>query len=470
VSQADTRKIAPQPWMTAPQTLALLKALKDAGIAARFVGGCVRDALLGHTIADIDLATPALPEAVVTALDNARIKAVPTGIEHGTITAVFDAPKPPRHFEITTLRRDVETYGRRARVAFDADWAEDAARRDFTINAIYLDPDGTLHDPVGGVADLEAHRVRFVGEPAQRIAEDVLRVLRYYRFEARFGSGTGDPQARAACHAAVPLVPKLSAERVAQELLRLLAVADPLPVLRMMAEDGVLAAIAPEATRLDRLQRLVALESRVHPGELRRPPSPHPNPPPLAGEGERRREAALTSPRLPAGEKRARSGLPPPQAGEGWGGGWQPDPLRRLAALIEVDASGAVALAGRLHLSNEQRDRLAGLARPWPLDPKADLRVQRLTLYRLGTERYRDLVLLLAADGALDEPRLDELLALAASWKPPRPPLKGRDITALGIPPGKRVGELLAAVRQWWEEGDFTADRAACLKRLKEIT
>jgi poly(A) polymerase len=141
-----------------------------------------------------------------------------------------------------------------------------------------------------------------------------------------------------------------------------------------------------------------------------------------------------------------------------------------LAALIEVDASGAVALAGRLHLSNEQRDRLAGLARPWPLDPKADLRVQRLTLYRLGTERYRDLVLLLAADGALDEPRLDELLALAASWKPPRPPLKGRDITALGIPPGKRVGELLAAVRQWWEEGDFTADRAACLKRLKEIT
>jgi poly(A) polymerase len=408
VSQADTRKIAPQPWMTAPQTLALLKALKDAGIAARFVGGCVRDALLGHTIADIDLATPALPEAVVTALDNARIKAVPTGIEHGTITAVFDAPKPPRHFEITTLRRDVETYGRRARVAFDADWAEDAARRDFTINAIYLDPDGTLHDPVGGVADLEARRVRFVGEPAQRIAEDVLRVLRYYRFEARFGTGTGDPQARAACHAAVPLVPKLSAERVAQELLRLLAIADPLPALRMMAEDGVLAAIVPEATRLDRLQRLVSLEPT-------------------------------------------------------------PVPLRRLAALIEVDRDGVVALAGRLHLSNEQRDRLAGLAMPWPLDSKADLQVQRLALYRLGAERYRDLALLLAAEGAVAEPRLGELLALAASWKPPRFPLKGRDVTALGIPPGKRVGELLAAVRQWWEENDFTADRAACLERLTDL-
>jgi poly(A) polymerase len=408
ISVSETRKVAPLPWMTAPQTLALIEALGDAGIAARFVGGCVRDALLGRPIADIDIATPARPEAVVAALDKARIKAVPTGIEHGTVTAVFDAPKPPRHFEITTLRRDVETYGRRARVAFDADWAEDAARRDFTINAIYLDPEGTLHDPVGGLADLEAHRVRFVGEAPQRIAEDVLRVLRYYRFEARFGTGTGDPEARAACHAAVALLPNLSAERVAQELLRLLAVADPLPALRMMAEDGVLAAIVPEATRLERLRRLLGLEPT-------------------------------------------------------------PDPLRRLAALIEVDADGAVALAERLRLSNEQRDRLAGLAPPWPLDPKADLRAQRLALYRLGAERYRDLALLLAADGALDEPRLAELLALAASWKSPRFPLKGRDVTDLGIPPGKRVGDLLAAVRRWWEEGDFAADRTACLKRLKEI-
>jgi poly(A) polymerase len=394
--------------MTAPPTLALLKALADAGIKARFVGGCVRDALLRRPIADVDLATPARPEAVIAALEEARIKAVPTGIEHGTVTAVFDAPEPPRHFEITTLRRDVETYGRRARVAFDADWAEDAARRDFTINAIYLDPNGTLHDPVGGLADLKAHRVRFVGAPAQRIAEDVLRVLRYYRFEARFGTGAGDPEARAACHAAVPLLPNLSAERVAQELLRLLAVPDPLPALRMMAADGVLAAIVPEATRLDRLQRLVPLEPK-------------------------------------------------------------PDPLRRLAALIEVDADGAVALAERLRFSNVQRDRLAGLAPPWPLDPKDDLRAQRQALYRLSAERYRDLALLLAAEGALDKPRLADLLALAASWKPPRFPLKGRDVTALGILPGKRVGELLAAVRAWWESGDFAADRAASLQRLKEI-
>jgi len=409
VKSGDIHKIPPQPWMMAPATRAVIAALADAGIAARFVGGCVRDALLGRPIADIDIATPARPEAVVAALEKAQIKVVPTGIEHGTVTAVIDAPEPPRHFEITSLRRDVETYGRRARVAFDADWTEDAARRDFTINAIYLDPDGTLHDPVGGVADLAAHGVRFVGEPAQRIAEDVLRVLRYYRFEARFGAGKGDAAARAACRAAAPLLPNLSAERVAQELIRLLAVSDPLPALRMMAEDGVLAAIMPETTRLDRLQRLVALE-----------PSP--------------------------------------------------DPLRRLAALIETDAAGASALAERLRFSNEQRDRLAGLARPWPLDPAGDARAQRLALYRLGAERYRDLALLLAADGAMPRPRLGELLALAASWKPPRFPVKGRDVTALGIPPGKRVGELLEAVREWWEEGDFAANRAACLQRLKEIT
>jgi poly(A) polymerase len=204
------------------------------------------------------------------------------------------------------------------------------------------------------------------------------------------------------------LLPKLSAERIAQELTRLLAVPDPLPVLRMMTEDGVLAAILPEATRLDRLQHLLALKP-------------------------------------------------------------MPDPLRRLAALVETDAAGAAALAERLRFSNEQRDRLAGLAQRWLLDPAGDARAQRRALYRLGAERYRDLALLRAADGAIDGPRLAELLALAGSWKPPRFPLKGRDITALGIPPGKRVGELLAAVREWWEERDFTADRVACLQRLKEL-
>ena len=407
-AKADPSRIGSQPWMQEPATQAVLAAFSRAGIAARFVGGCVRDALLKRPIADIDLATPARPEAVMAALDRAGIKALPTGIAHGTVTAVINSPGPPRHFEITTLRRDVETDGRHAKVAFDADWAEDAARRDFTINAIYLDPAGTLHDPVGGLADLAAHRVRFVGEAAERIAEDVLRVLRYYRFEARFGAGTGDTEARMACRAAVSLLPKLSAERVAGELLRLLAVPSPVPALRMMTQDGVLAALLPEAARLDRLERLIALEPR-------------------------------------------------------------PDAMRRLAALVEIDAAAAEAIADRLRLSKVERDRLIDLASPWPLDPASDARNQRRALYHLGAERYRDLALLFAAKGKIDKPRLDELLGLAASWKPPRFPLAGRDVTSLGIPPGPRVGQLLAEVRRWWEEGDFAADRAACLQRLREI-
>ncbi len=203
-------------WMAEPATRAVLDALSAGGVEARFVGGAVRDALLGLSIpmTDIDLATPAPPQRVVELLEQRGIKVVPTGLAHGTVTAVV----PPRHFEITTLRRDVETYGRRARVAFDADWAADAARRDFTINAIFLAADGTIYDPVGGLGDLRAGRVRFVGDPATRIAEDVLRLLRYYRFEARFGSNAGDAPARAACRAAAHLLPTLSAERVAQEL------------------------------------------------------------------------------------------------------------------------------------------------------------------------------------------------------------------------------------------------------------
>ena len=226
-------RIEPQPWMADPTTLGVLEALAAGGVEARFVGGSVRDALLGRPIGDIDIATPAPPERVIELLEKRGIKVVPTGLAHGTVTAI--AGTPPRHFEITTLRRDVETYGRRARVAFDADWAADAARRDFTINAIFLDPDGTVHDPVGGLADLRARRVRFVGDPATRIAEDVLRILRYYRFEARFGTGLGDLPARAACRAMAHLLPNLSAERVAQELVKLLETLDPVACL---ADDG----------------------------------------------------------------------------------------------------------------------------------------------------------------------------------------------------------------------------------------
>jgi len=397
-------RIVPQPWMVEPATRAVLEALSEGGVQARFVGGSVRDALLDRPIGDIDIATPAPPEQVIEILEKNGIKVVPTGLAHGTVTAVVT----PRHFEITTLRRDVETYGRRARVAFDADWAADAARRDFTINAIFLAPDGTIDDPVGGLRDLRAGRVRFVGDPATRIAEDVLRILRYYRFEARFGTGIGDLQARAACRDAAHLLPTLSGERVAQELERLLETPEPTKVLQMMREDGVLAVVLPEASRLDRLRRLIGID---------------------------------------------------PESGA----------LLRLAALIEVDAEGAVAVARRLRFSNAWRDRLCGLSRPWPVDQAGDTKEQRRTLYRLGVERYREVALLMAAQGEVSPSRLAELLEIARAWTPPLFPVTGRDVTALGVPRGEQVGRLLAAVHDWWEKGDFNADHAACLAHLRKL-
>jgi poly(A) polymerase len=390
------------PWLAEPPVQRLLAALTAANVDARFVGGCVRDALLDITGGDIDLATPAPPDTVMAALKRAKIKAIPTGLAHGTVTAVI----APRQFEITTLRRDVETDGRHAKVAFDAGWAEDAARRDFTVNAIYMAPDGTLFDPVGGQADLTAHRVRFVGDPAKRIDEDVLRILRYYRFEARFGAGEGNADARTACRDAAAKLPSLSAERVWRELSRLLAGPDPVRVLKLMRDDGVLAAVLPEATRIDRLEKLVPLSD---------------------------------------------------------------DPLLRLAALVDVDVEGAASIVARLRLSNADQQRVAGLVKPWLLVPDTDARAQRLSLYRLGREVFCDLAALLAAEGQVTPRQLNEMRRLAETWPIPSFPLGGEDVIALGIAPGPRVGRLLAAVKRWWEDGDFTADRPQCLAKLKEL-
>ncbi len=401
-AQQPAERIAPQPWMSEAATRAVLRALAEKGGTARFVGGCVRDALLGRAIKDIDIATPLLPEEVMRRLEAARIKAVPTGLAHGTVTAVV----PPRQFEITTLRRDVETFGRHARVAFADDWVADARRRDFTMNALFLDAEGNVFDPVGGLGDLRAGRVRFVGDAATRIREDVLRLLRFYRFHAHYGRGAADAEARGACRALAPLLPTLSGERVAAETLKLLAAPDPLPTLRMMAEDAVLAPLLPEARRLGRLAALVPLE--------------------------------------PA-----------------------PDALRRLGALLDSDAGAAAAVAERLRLSNEQRERLVALAAPSStVDLAGDERAQRRALHRLGADLYRDLVLLCAAESG-NAARARDLLALAAGWQPREFPLKGRDVTARGVAEGPEVGRLLAAVEAWWEDGDFRADRKAALAELK---
>jgi poly(A) polymerase len=390
--------------MNEPPTQAVMAALGEA----RFVGGCVRDALLGRAIGDIDIATPLPPDAVIRRLEAAGVKVVPTGLAHGTVTAVV----APRHFEITTLRRDVETFGRHAWVAFTDDWAADAARRDFTMNALFLDEGGAVFDPMGGLADLRAGRVRFVGDAETRIREDVLRLLRFYRFYAHYGWGEADAVARAACRAMAPLLPSLSGERVAAETLKLLAAPDPLPALALMAEDGVLAVLYPEAKRRDRLAALLVLEPA----------------------------AALRVVEL------------------------APDALRRLGALIAGDPA---PLAERLRLSSAQRDRLVAFATPpWPIDLHAGETVQRRALHHLGAPLYRDLVLLHAAESG-ETATLPSLLTLAASWQPQRFPLKGRDVTALGVPAGRKVGRFLKALEAWWEEGDFRADRAACLVELK---
>jgi poly(A) polymerase len=397
-------RIEPPPWAGEAVTRAVLAALGAGGAVVRFVGGCVRDALLGRPNDDIDIATPDPPDSVLRLLAAAAIKAVPTGLAHGTVTAIV----PPRHFEITTLRRDVETFGRHARVAFTDDWAADAARRDFTMNALFLDAAGAIFDPVGGLEDLRAGRVRFVGDAEARIREDVLRLLRFYRFHAHYGRGEAEESARSACRKLAGLLPGLSGERVAAEMLKLLAAPDPLPTVDMMARDGVLAVLLPEAGRRDRLAGLVKLEIAA-------------------------------------------------------------DPLRRLAALIVGDAEAVQRVAARLRLSNGERDRLALLvAPPVMVDLAGDERVQRRALHRLGLAAYGDLVLLRAAEtGATDAAHA--LLAAAPRRLPGGFPLRGRDVTELGIPPGPAVGEALAAVAAWWEAGDFRADRQACLARLAEL-
>jgi poly(A) polymerase len=307
MSTAPALHIAPPAFLAEPGLAAVMAALPEA----RVVGGAVRDTLAGRTVAEIDLATPRMPDQVIEALQAAGIRAVPTGLDHGTVTAVADR----RGFEITTLRRDVETDGRHAVVAFTDDWQADAARRDFTINAMSLTRTGEVFDYFGGIADLRTGVVRFVGDPATRIAEDYLRILRYFRFFARYGAGAADPCALAAIRAGVPGLSRLSVERVWNELARILSAPDPRAAVALMEEAGVLEAILPEGADPERLAGLIA-----------------------AGAPE--------------------------------------DPLLRLAALLAGDPE---AMAARLRLSTVERDRLVALrAGPVPQPGGDDAALRRL--------------------------------------------------------------------------------------------
>ena len=414
-------RLDPQPWMTAPETAAVMAALSAAGGEARFVGGCVRDALLGRKVRDIDIATHEPPERVMNLLARAGIKAIPTGIKHGTVTAVIGV----RHFEITTLRRDVETYGRHAKVEYTDDWQADAARRDFTMNALFCAADGTVYDPFGGAADLRSQRVRFVGDPEARIREDVLRLLRFFRFHAHYGKPPPDAAALAACRGLAPLLPTLSGERICAETLKLLSAPQPADVVDLMHETGVLTHFLPEATRIDCLRALVAIEGSA-PRDL--------------------------VPRT--------------------------DPLRRLAALLDGSEASALAVATRLRFSNAERDRLIGLAGDPEPSPELDEPARRRLIYRLGPVRYRDRALIAWAAAAAGGVAMDQRAAEAwidvlrsgAEWAAPRFPLKGRDAVKLGVLPGPAVGRLMATLEDWWIAGDFRADREACMAKLKELS
>ncbi|HLI13040.1 MAG TPA: CCA tRNA nucleotidyltransferase [Alphaproteobacteria bacterium] len=410
--------LAPQPWMTAPATRAVVAALTAEGAEIRFVGGCVRDTVIGRAIKDIDIATHDPPETVMALLASAGITAIPTGLSHGTVTAVVEAA----HFEITTLRRDVETDGRRAKIAFTRDWAADAARRDLTINAIFLAPDGTLYDPFGGLEDLRAGRIRFVGDARARISEDVLRLLRFFRFFAHYGRPPPDPAALAACRELAPRLPQLSGERVAGEMLKLLAAPEPASIVALMREEGILRYVLPEAAGVAVLRALVTVE--------------------------------------------------------GLGPGC--DPLRRLAALIDPvgGAAAAEAVADRLRLSNAERERLAAFVAP-PLTARAEMTAheRRVALHRFGGALFRDLVLMswartIAAAGPGARYEVEawrDLLAAAAAWRPISLPVKGADVLALDVAPGPEVGRLLAAVESWWIAEDFVPDREACLRKLASL-
>ncbi|MGK6312460.1 CCA tRNA nucleotidyltransferase [Neorhizobium sp. DT-125] len=412
--------VAGEAWFKDPALRRVLTLLNADGGEARIAGGAVRNALMGLPVADIDIATTLLPEQVVERAREAGIKSVPTGIEHGTVTLVVGG----HPFEVTTLRRDVETDGRHAKVAFGTDWQEDAERRDLTINALYAGQDGEVIDLVGGLPDIETRTVRFIGEAAQRIAEDHLRILRFFRFFAHYGSGRPDAEGLRASARAKDKLAALSAERIWAETKKLLSAADPSRALLWMRQAGVLTEVLPETEKwgIDSIHGLVATEQAL---------------------------------------------------------GWAPDPMLRLAAIVPPDAERMAGLAKRLKISNAEAARLnAWATAPLPPDEVTDVGFDRL-LYRHGAEGLimrLKLALASARAAAAGDPaamrksaRLSTLLKRAEDYKRPVFPLSGADVVAAGVPAGKRVGEILKTLEDFWVERSFAPDRAALTARLDDM-
>ncbi len=411
---SSTESIGVRPWMELSATRAVMEALDGRGYAgcARFVGGCVRNSLLGQPIDDIDIATTLTPDQVTEALEAAGIKVVPTGVDHGTVTAVSEG----RPFEITTLRRDVSTDGRRAVVAFTQNWEEDAVRRDFRLNALYADGEGRIFDPTGqGVADAKAGRIVFVGDAMTRIREDYLRILRFFRFQAWYGRGDPDPAALAACKALKGMLSGRAAERTQKELLKLLAAPDPGAALRLMAATSVLSAVLPQVKALTRFENLVKIESEHF---------------------------------------------------------FDIDPELRLASLLPDDVKVAEDTAERLRLSNALKDRLIAAAGREPrIVSWMSPRETRRAVYRLGGRTFGDRVKLAwaASDRPATANQWRALIPLAETWTPPVFPLTGEDVINAGVPKGPMVGLVLREVEDWWIDLDFIDDKLAAVERLKAV-
>ncbi|WP_296078667.1 CCA tRNA nucleotidyltransferase [uncultured Agrobacterium sp.] len=409
--------IAGQSWFSKPGLQRIFSLLNADGGEVRVVGGAVRNALMGLPVGDIDMATTLPPQDVVERAKEAGIKAVPTGIDHGTVTLVVDG----EGYEVTTLRRDVTTDGRHAEVAFGTDWKEDAERRDLTINALYADASGEVIDMIGGLADIETKTVRFIGDAATRIAEDHLRILRFFRFFAYYGSGRPDADGLRASARAKDKLSTLSAERVWSEMKKLLSADDPSRALLWMRQAGVLAQILPETEKwgIDAIHGLIAAEQAL---------------------------------------------------------GWKPDPMLRLASIIPPDAERVAALASRLRMSKNEAARLDQWAKAPTVDPSlAETALDRL-LYRQGVEGVKArLKLALAsaradvfgADASMQKiARLSTLLTRAEKFSKPAFPLSGADVLAAGLPAGPQVGEILGELEATWIDGNFALDREALLSRL----
>ena len=399
-------------WLIEPATCAVFAALLAEGAEARAVGGAVRNALMGTPVKDIDIATTALPDDVMRLAKKAGLHAVPTGIEHGTVTII--AQHVP--FEITTLRRDIETFGRHARVTFTTDWREDALRRDFTMNALYCDADGTAHDPIGGYGDLVARRVRFIGDAHARIREDFLRILRFFRFSAQYGNGVPDAEGLAATIAERSGLADLSGERVRAELLLLLAAPAAVEVVRVMDEARFLEPWIGNPANVERLARLADIETAIQ-----------------------------------------REG----------------DPVLRLAALArDDDLKDPKRLQDRLRLSAEETTQLAraGVCDP-ALEPGPDERAAQAFLYRHGADCFIDGTLMAWArsnDRPNDAKRMRHI-QLPQRWKVPELPVRGSDLLELGVPAGPEVGRLIAAFEDWWIAQDFPSEPERVRAKLSEL-